>query len=135
MNADAPQTVTLVVPSDARFHRSVRLAVGGIATLVGFDIEAIEDLRIGVDELCGALGEAGNGDELSFEVVASIGSGIRIEGTTARGAGDNDATRFSFSRQILSVVADDHGLEVDEPTVRCWLARSLGDREPAADAS
>lgn len=135
MIADAPASVTLVVPSDVRFHRSVRLAVGGLATLVGFDIEAIEDLRIGVDELCGALGEAGNGEPISFEIVTAIDSSIRIVGTTPLGTDDSDADRFAFSRQILSVVADDYGLDVDGPIVRCWLDRSLGDRELVADPS
>ena len=57
---DAPR-VTLTVPADVRYFRSVRLAIGGLATMVGFDIEAIDDLRIGVDELCAMAAEGGDG--------------------------------------------------------------------------
>lgn len=118
--------MTLTVPADARWFRSVRLAIGGVATLVGFDVEAIDDIRIGVDELCGALAEAGSGGDLTIEVDARIGESLRIVGTTASGSGALDPDRAKFSHQILSVVADDHGLELDgDDVLRCWLERSL----------
>lgn len=121
--------VTLVVPADVRYFRSVRLAVGGLATLVGFDVEAIDDLRIGVDELCGALAEAGDGSDLTFRIDTTIGASIRIAGTAPSGAGTPDADRFAFSHQILSVVADRHALDVGGPQLSCWLERALVDPE------
>lgn len=127
----ASGVVTLVVPADVRYFRSVRLAVGGLATLVGFDVEAIDDLRIGVDELCGALGEAGDGSDLTFRIETSVGESIRIVGSCPSGAGTPDADRFAFSHQILSVVADRHALDVDGAELRCWLERSLVDVELA----
>ena len=122
--ADLPM-VTLTVPADVRYFRSVRLAVGGLATMVGFDIEAIDDLRIGVDEVCAALAEAGNGDDLRIEVVASPGELLRVEGTVPHGDEHPDEDRFAFSRQILSVVADSFGYEAEEGQVNCWLERRL----------
>lgn len=127
----ASGVVTLVVPADVRYFRSVRLAVGGLATLVGFDVEAIDDLRIGVDELCGALGEAGDGSDLTFHIETSVGASIRIVGSCPSGAGSPDPDRFAFSHQILSVVADRHALDVDGTELRCWLERSLADPELA----
>ena len=121
--------VTLVVPADVRYFRSVRLTVGGLATLVGFDVEAIDDLRIGVDELCGALAEAGDGSPLEFQVTTDVGASIRIAGVTRAGAGTPDPDRFAFSHQILSVVADRHALDVDGEELSCWLERAL-DPEP-----
>ena len=38
-------TLSIVVPDDIRFFRPVRLAVGGVATMVGFDVAAITGLR------------------------------------------------------------------------------------------
>jgi serine/threonine-protein kinase RsbW len=121
---DAP-LMTLTVPADVRYFRSVRLAVGGLATMVGFDIEAIDDLRIGVDEVCAALAEAGNGDHLTMEVLALPGELLRVEGTVPHGAEQPDPDRFAFSRQILSVVADSFGYEVEDGRVCCWLERHL----------
>lgn len=117
--------VTITVPADVRYFRSVRLAVGGLATMAGFDIEAIDDLRIGVDEICAALAETGNGDDIRIEVAADPGQLLRVEGTVQRGADLPDEDRFAFSRQILSVVADAFGYEDEGGLVRCWLERHL----------
>lgn len=125
MTADAPASVTIVVPADVSYFRSVRLAVGGLATLVGFDVEAIDDLRIGVDELCGALEEAGDGTPITFVIETRIGTSIRVVGTASSGEGSLDDDRFRFSDQILSVVADRHAFDVDGAQLQCWLERSL----------
>jgi serine/threonine-protein kinase RsbW len=121
---EAPR-VTLTVPADVRYFRSVRLAIGGLATMVGFDIEAIDDLRIGVDEVCAALAETGNGEDLRIEVQAIPGDRLRVEGTVPSGEEEPDEDRFAFSRQILSVVADSFGYEAEEGQVHCWLERRL----------
>ncbi len=115
---DAPM-MTLTVPADVRFFRSVRLAVGGLATMVGFDIEAIDDLRIGVDEVCAALAEAGTG------LVGPNGAGKTTLFRMIIGDEQPDEDRFAFSRQILSVVADSFGYEVEGGEARCWLERRL----------
>ena len=125
MNTSANPLVTLTVPADVRYFRSVRLAVGGLATMVGFDIEAIDDLRIGVDEVCAALAEAGNGEDLRIEVLAAPGERLRVAGRVPSGDEQPDADRFAFSRQILSVVADSFGYEAEEGQVCCWLERRL----------
>jgi serine/threonine-protein kinase RsbW len=125
MSATEAPRVTLTVPADVRYFRSVRLAIGGLATMVGFDIEAIDDLRIGVDEVCAALAETGNGEDLHIEVLAVAGERLRVEGTVPSGEDEPDEDRFAFSRQILSVVADSFGYEVEDGQVRCWLERRL----------
>lgn len=125
MNTIDTPMVTLTVPADVRYFRSVRLAIGGLATMVGFDIEAIDDLRIGVDEVCAALAEAGNGEDLRIEVTALPGELLRVQGTVSHGGDSPDEDRFGFSRQILSVVADEFGYETEGDQVRCWLERRL----------
>ncbi|WP_421118695.1 ATP-binding protein [Aquihabitans daechungensis] len=125
MNTIATPLVTLTVPADVRYFRSVRLAIGGLATMVGFDIEAIDDLRIGVDEVCAALAEAGNGEDLRIEILAAPGERLRVEGTVPSGDDQPDEDRFAFSRQILSVVSDSFGYETEGGQVCCWLERRL----------
>lgn len=123
--------VRISIPADVGYFRSVRLAVGALAAMVGFDVEAIDDLRIGVDEMCATAAEAGDGGELVIAVHPRVGAGIRIEATTPRGSVQPDPDRFEFSRRILSVVADDFGYEAGETEVRCWIVRDL-DAEPDA---
>lgn len=125
MTNSEQQVVTILVPADVRYFRSVRLAVGGLATLVGFDVEAMEDLRIGVDELLAALVETGSADDLRLEISAEPGATLRIEGSTRSGRSEIDEDRFAFSRQILSVVADDFGFTTERGEARCWLERRL----------
>lgn len=126
-------TMKIVVPADVQFFRPVRLAVGGLGTLVGFDIEAMEDIRIGVDELCGALYEAG--DKTTIDVTASVEAGVtlHVECTAPMGPGDVDVDRFVFSERILSVVADSYGIEATDGTIRCWLERSVADQQVDAE--
>lgn len=124
-----PSTVSITVPADVRYFRTVRLAIGGLASLVGFDVEAMEDIRIGVDELCTALVEAGDGSSVRFEIAANLGEGLRIEGRSTRGAEPVDPERFRFSRQILSVVADDYGFETSDEAVDGWLERSVASEQ------
>ena len=124
----------IVVPADVQFFRPVRLAVGGLGTLVGFDIEAMEDLRIGVDELCGALFEAGDGSDIEVTITVEVGSMIHVACTSPMGADDVDDDRFVFSERILSVVADAYGIEASDGTLRCWLERSLADQQVDATA-
>ena len=130
----APDTAMILeVPSDVRFFRPVRLAVGGLAAMVGFDVDAIDDLRIGVDELCAMAAEGGDGSTLRLAVDARPGELLRIDASTTAGPADIDPDRLHFSRQILSVVADAYDLEVVAGQLRCWLERAPG-AAGAADA-
>ena len=62
---DSP--VRLVIPAHARFLRLARLTAAGIAGDSGFGLEAIEDLRVAVDEVCAILIEgAADGTELEL---------------------------------------------------------------------
>lgn len=117
--------VRISIPADVTYFRSVRLAVGALAAMVGFDVEAIDDLRIGVDEMCATAAEAGDGTDLVIGVHPRVGEGIRIEVVATQGPVEPDPARFGFSRRILSVVADDFGYDADGSEVRCWIVRDL----------
>ena len=47
--------VTLSFPAEAEFLRLARLAAADAASRAGFDVDDIDDVRIAVSELCGAL--------------------------------------------------------------------------------
>ncbi len=122
MSDDRPRgSIELTLPSDARLVRLARLVASGVATAAGFDVEEVEDLRIAVDELCGALVEGSDGNplhvrfELGAEEVAVVGS------TTSAGVAQLDPQRLGLSRQILEVVADSHDVVEDAGSLRVEL--------------
>jgi serine/threonine-protein kinase RsbW len=105
--------VELVLPADAHLVRIARLVASGVAGIEGFDVDEVDDLRIAVDEGCAALLEGGDGSPLlvSFSLE---GGAVDVFGTTRAGDGAVlDPDRLSLSRQILSVVVEDHTLLVD----------------------
>ena len=44
------ETVSLVIPSDPKYVTTLRLVTASIARKMGFDIEAVDDLRVCVSE-------------------------------------------------------------------------------------
>ena len=46
------QQVTLTLPRDPRYVATVRLTLAGVATRMGFDYQAIEDMKVAVSEAC-----------------------------------------------------------------------------------
>lgn len=51
--------VSLSFPAEAEYLRLARLAAADAASRSGFDVDDIDDVRIAVSELCGALGACG----------------------------------------------------------------------------
>jgi hypothetical protein len=120
-----PSTVQISIPAEIAYFRAVRLAVGAVAATAGFHVEAIEDLRIAVDELSAWLVEVGDGGDLRFVVCPEPGRGVRIEATVARGPKELDQERFELSQRILSVITDDHGFELSGTFATAWLERQV----------
>lgn len=117
-------SISITIAPDPRLVRPVRLAMGGLASLAGFDVEAIEDLRVAVNELTATLIERGNGSELQLRLAVLDHGSIRIEGSTGLGNTDVADDRFALSDQILSVVADDHGFDTSSGVASAWLERA-----------
>lgn len=117
-------SISITIAPDPRLVRPVRLAMGGLASLAGFDVEAIEDLRIAVNELTATLIERGDGSELALRLAVLDHGAIRIEGSTGLGDADPGDDRFALSDQILSVVADDHGFGTADGVASAWLERA-----------
>lgn len=118
-----PDTIRITFPNDPKWVRTVRLAAAGIAATGPFDVETIDDLRIAVDELCSALIDAGTGVDIRLDLTCA-GDAFFASGTTATEELELDSERFTLSRQILSVVADEFGLDVGDHQIRCWFRRT-----------
>jgi serine/threonine-protein kinase RsbW len=98
--------VRLAIPAEARHLRLARLTAAGIAGEAGFTLEAIEDLRVAVDEVCAILIEgAGEDAEVMLEY-RSGADGLVIEGSCPNGGGEPDL--HPVARELLAMTADEY---------------------------
>lgn len=59
----------LMVPGKPEYVSAVRLAVSSLANNVGFDIEAIEDIKVAVSEACTNIVRHGNVEQVEKDIV------------------------------------------------------------------
>lgn len=80
MMTATPGVVTLTIPAAPEHVRLARLLAGGVASQCGFDVDAVEDVRIAVDECCHGL-IAGRPDRGTITLSCSASDGVvRVEG-------------------------------------------------------
>ena len=74
--ADAPATVRLAFPPEARLLGTIRLVVGIVARKAGMGEEGIEDLKVAVSETCavavGDLNRAGLPELIEVDLVEAV---------------------------------------------------------------
>ncbi len=119
MVTDSP--VRLVIPARARFLRLARLTAAGIAGEVGFGLEAIEDLRVAVDEVCAILIEGASDDvelDLTYRATAD---GIVIEGSCPNPGAVPDL--HPVARELLALTADDYSVAASDGVVSFRLLK------------
>lgn len=121
---DDSTVVRLAIPAAPEFLRLARLAAADVATRAGFSFEDIEDLRIGVDELCHLLMAPGHQDqhlELTF--------GLRPDSVTVEGecrsldAIDPAVAQTELSQTIVTAVVDEHEVSGDDGVARFRLKK------------
>jgi serine/threonine-protein kinase RsbW len=108
---DESTVVRLAIPAAPEYLRLARLAAADVASRVGFSFEDIEDLRIGVDELCHLLMAPGTEDEqleLTFRLASDT---VTVEGEgPARAPTDPVVVQSELSKQIVTAVVNEHEL-------------------------
>jgi serine/threonine-protein kinase RsbW len=119
--------IELALPADTRLLRLVRLVASGLASTAGFDVDELDDLRIGVDEAVAALLEGGDGSRLTLRFEIS-GDEVGMSGSTPASAGALDPDRVELSTQILAAVCDEHELSAADGMVRVRIAKRRGER-------
>ncbi len=106
--------VVLRVPAEHRFVAVTRVAAASLAVELDFDVDQIEELRIGVNELVSLLVEhSTNGSQL--ELTYSIHADrLEVSGRLEHGSPASDLDPASdleideLARQILEVVVDSY---------------------------
>lgn len=108
MSTSPPRdVVTITVPAKAEFLHVVRTVVGSVAARRDLTIDAIEDLRIAVDEACAQL-LAAHGSTLNVDVVslpAGVEAVCRTDATID--PWPPDGIQQSLASQVLQGLADE----------------------------
>lgn len=100
-------TISLSIPASPEYLRVVRLVAAGLASRLGFTVDEIEDLRIGVDELSAYLTGA-QGRDGALQIDFSIGEGtLEISGVAVLAPGQKVRVELTeLSKAILGTVVD-----------------------------
>lgn len=108
-------TTKLTVPATTAYLRHVRILAATIADDCAFDVEAIESLRIAVDELCAiAMGDATPEAELTISITSADGS-IELEGRCAPVT--DEPVLDPIAEQLLRAGSSHHELRLDGDAV------------------
>jgi hypothetical protein len=117
--------LTLVIPAANDHVRFARLMASAVAARLGFDYDAIEDVRIAVSELCTAVTERLPEGELTLTFRGGA-DGIVVTGRAPLSPGTPPPEApGDFMRQILEAVADEHSFELRGASVHFTLRRRV----------
>lgn len=116
------RTVGVSIEADHRFVRVVRLVASGVASIMGLDVDAVDDLRIAVDEGCTWLLNHGDGSPIDVQFRWGDGEPLEVVGETAAGAaGVGVAAVDRLVEAILAASCDEHQVEFTDGRARFRL--------------
>lgn len=102
----SPDVIELTFPASSSYVRLSRLAAAALAAELDFDVEAVDDLRIAVDEAVTLLVTGRHDAPITLRFLPSR-TGIEIEGRCE--GGDVDGFEVTdLVEAILSATADEH---------------------------
>ena len=113
--------VDLRVPPDPFLSRVVRLAASGMASLAGFSIDEIEDIKIAVSEILIALIEHGGGEPVDVQFTVDDRA-FEVRGHTAVEHFDAAHADLVLCRTVLTEVCSSHDIYVLEDQAHIWAA-------------
>lgn len=128
----AGDEIELTVPARAALLSLARLTVASVATRANFDFEAVEDLRLAIDELCSPLvsttGEAGTlhfrfcWDDEQIEVFCRLARAVG--GSPDDTPVEISAEEREWSDRALDALVDEHGSrDADDGGSVVWLRK------------
>jgi hypothetical protein len=113
--------VEIRVPADPSASRVLRLAASGVASLAGFTVDEIEDIKIAVSEVFIALVEHGAGEPIDLQFSGSEQS-FDVRGRTAVKAFNTNHEDLALCRTVLAEVCADHRIDHVHNEVQIWAA-------------
>ena len=116
-------SVTLMVAATNDHISYARLTATALAGKIGFDYDAIEDVRIAVSELCSnVISCAITGAELTLSLRGDS-EGITVTGRVPVSESAPPLNPDELSEQVLDAVVDSHGYSVDGSQVQFTMFR------------
>ena len=111
--------VEIRVPPDPSLSRVLRLAASGMASIAGFTVDEIEDIKIAVSEILIALIEHGDGQpvDVQFEVDSQS---FKLRGRSKVENFDVDHPDLILCRSVLAGVCSSHTIEIVENQAHIW---------------
>jgi serine/threonine-protein kinase RsbW len=100
-----PERLELRVPTSATQLPAVRAMAGDLAMRMDFDLDAVEDLRLAVDEACATLSSVALGDSPLTVVFEAFREGLRIDAWVPTEPGV-DVPRDGFGWAVLHTLVD-----------------------------
>lgn len=105
--------VRLVIPAQSRYLRLARLTAAGFAGDLDYGTDAIEDLRIAVDELCAAVIEdCEPGAELTVRY-RDVDGVLLVDGVCDDTA-SSPPELHAVARELLAMLADEYEVGANE---------------------
>jgi serine/threonine-protein kinase RsbW len=118
----------LRVPTTATQLPAVRAMAGDLAMRMDYDLDAVEDLRLAVDEACATLAAIAAGDAPLTVVFETTRAGLHIEAWVPTGDGQ-DVPRDGFGWAVLATLVD----SVDgRPSTQAEVPAGDGSAAPVA---
>jgi serine/threonine-protein kinase RsbW len=110
MGSPAPEgrradRLELRVPTTATQLPAVRAMAGDLAMRMDYDLDAVEDLRLAVDEACATLAAVAAGDSPLTVVFETTRAGLHIEAWVPTRDGQ-DVPRDGFGWAVLATLVD-----------------------------
>lgn len=113
--------VELRLPADNAFVSVLRTTAAGLAARLDFTLDEIEDLKMAVGEASAiVLAGASDGSDLTTGFHLGDGELVVVVGVDAASAAAPDADSFAW--QVLTTLADDASVEVDDSRFEITLA-------------
>jgi serine/threonine-protein kinase RsbW len=108
----AGDEIHLEVPTTPDLLRLVRVVASGVASRLGFSIDAVDDVRLAVDELCWTVAsKAGPTSTLTVRFVI-LDAAFTVEARVQPGPGDtgDGGPLSALSKRILSTLVEEYAL-------------------------
>lgn len=105
-------TVELSLPADTRSLRLARLTASGFATDLGVSIDAIEELRLAVDEACAMLVEDAD-DEARLHLTYRLHDGAVVITVSAPSSSSGPVTPHPVAAAVLATTVDEYHVDLD----------------------
>jgi anti-sigma regulatory factor (Ser/Thr protein kinase) len=105
--------VRISLPPDPALSRVVRLAASGMASLAGFTVDKLEDIKVAVSEVMIALIEHGGGKSVEIEFAVDAHQFV-VNGRTIVEHFDSSDPDLLLCRTVLADVCDRHTIEMSD---------------------